>query len=226
MKITTGQENIISMTDFVGKPRYPVLGQVEAYWQALRKGADVPFRAELDPRGIEGALEYAFIVERIAPGVARLRLAGRHLNDLMGMEVRGMPLTAFFAPEARKTLGLKLEEMFQTPAILTCTIEAEAGPGRGALPGRMLLLPLKSDLGDISRGLGCLVTPDDIGRTPRRFAVTQIGLRALRGIGTPRPAPAAPAPGFSDRPQLFGTARPMNGAKPRAPFLRVVKSDD
>ena len=55
----------------------------------------MPRRAEIDPRGIENALEYAFILERIAPGMARIRLAGIHLSDLMGMEVRGMPLTSF-----------------------------------------------------------------------------------------------------------------------------------
>ena len=37
----------------------------------------------------------------MAPSVARFRLAGAHLSELMGMEVRGMPMTALFLPDAR-----------------------------------------------------------------------------------------------------------------------------
>ena len=64
----------------------------------------VPMRSDVDPRGIERSLEHAFILERIAPQMARFRLAGMHLTDLMGMEVRGMPTTALFAPAARAAL--------------------------------------------------------------------------------------------------------------------------
>ena len=61
----------------------------------------MPLRSEIDPRGLKGALEYCFVLERIAPGLARLRVAGSHLGDLMGMEVRGMPITAFYDENGR-----------------------------------------------------------------------------------------------------------------------------
>ena len=58
-----------------------VMAQMRAYWEGLRADRLVPQRAEVDPRGIERALEYAFILDRIAPGIGRFRLAGMHLTD-------------------------------------------------------------------------------------------------------------------------------------------------
>jgi len=37
-------------------------------------------RSQIDPRGLEQVLPSAFILERIAPGVARFRIAEHHLN--------------------------------------------------------------------------------------------------------------------------------------------------
>ena len=109
--------NVVSLLDAGGEAmRFPVLQNVESYWESLRKGRPVPDRSEIDPRRIQTALSTSFILERLAPGVARFRLAGSHLNDLMGMEVRGMPLTSFFLPEARRRASASLEQVFDTPA--------------------------------------------------------------------------------------------------------------
>ena len=92
--------------------------QVRAYWKALHgQRGEVPYRSEIDPRGIETALEYAFVLERIAPGVGRIRLAGMHLADLMGSEVGGMPLSVFMMPEARGALARQIDACCDTPAI-------------------------------------------------------------------------------------------------------------
>ncbi|MEL6207154.1 MAG: PAS domain-containing protein, partial [Pseudomonadota bacterium] len=108
---------VVSLAEVAKDMRFPVLAELEDYWHSLRGNRIVPARSEVDPRRIENALEYAFIVERIAPGMARFRLAGMHLNDLMGMEVRGMPLTAFFDPDARKRVSAAMERVFDDPAI-------------------------------------------------------------------------------------------------------------
>ena len=177
--------NVVSIFDYKTDQRYPPVSEVEAYWDALRGPSLVPFRSEIDPRGIERSLEYAFIAERIAPGMARFRLAGHHLSDLMGMDVRGMPVTSFFTPAGRTRVKSVLEEVFEGPAKATLTLNSETGIGKPAIEARLLLLPLKSDLGDISRALGCLVAHGSIGRTPRRFDVAQIQRSA---IGTPETA--------------------------------------
>jgi hypothetical protein len=226
-------QNVITMTQHVSEHGFAPVAQVEAYWEALRGTRLMPNRAEIDPRGIEQALEYSFIVERIAPGIARLRIAGSHLNDLMGMEVRGMPLTAFIAPGSRRQLSDTLEEVFETPATCTMRLHSEKGPGMPPLDARLLLLPLKSDLGDVSRLLGVLVAVGDMGRSPRRFDLLGTSLRPILSgetVMAPRPPepalqiakPAASVSGFAEPRPTFRTVTPLRDA----PYLRLVKTDD
>ncbi len=232
-KASQNAQNIVSMSDYMPETGYGALAQVEAYWEALRAGRLVPKRSEVDPRGIELVLENAFILERIAPGIARLRVAGSHLNDLMGMEVRGMPLTSFFAPAHRRTIADTLEEMFQTPARCTLDLTAPAAISRPALEGRLMLLPLKSDLGDVSRALGCLVVKGDIGAAPRRFDVARHQFDALipgaepttLPAHAPRKTPAVQAP--SQRTGFEAPQTTFDGADAkRPPYLRLIKSED
>ena len=137
------QQNVVTMSDYQPHNGYAPLSIVEAYWDALRAGHEMPKRAEIDPRGIESALEYAFILERVAPDVARMRIAGSHLHDLMGMEARGMPLTAFFDHDYRVQVAGLLEEVFQTPAAADVIMTSSKNPTQPALEARMVLLPLK-----------------------------------------------------------------------------------
>lgn len=185
--------------------RFIHIAEVRDYWEALRAGRDVPFRSEIDPRGIERALEYAFVLERVAPQVARFRLAGMHLNELMGMEVRGMPLTSFFTPKARDEVADILQAVFSGPKTADFSLKAEPGFGKPEMLARLIVLPLKSDLGDVSRALGCLMAEGPIGRAPRRFdivncVVEQIAASPHGAFRTSRlPAPA----GFSEPPAAF-----------------------
>jgi hypothetical protein len=226
--------SVVTMTQFQSNSGYTPLAQVEAYWEALRGARLMPNRAEINPRGIEQALEFTFIVERIAPGIARLRIAGSHLSDLMGMEVRGMPLTSFMNASSRRQVSDILEEVFETPATCTLHLSSDRGPGMPALEARMLLMPLKSDLGDVSRILGVLVALGDLGRSPRRFDVQSSKLRPiLTGVSPSthravlhKPKVSAPQPlakaGFSE-PKTPFVAR---GRETGVPYLRLVKSDD
>lgn len=199
---------------------YNPITEVEAYWEALRGVRLVPLRSEVDPRGIERALDKTFLLERIGPGLARFRLAGKALNDLMGLEVRGMPLTSIIAVPAREEMRTALNQLFDGPKALTLGLQGEGGIGRPALKGHMILLPLRSDLGDITRALGCLAWYGRIGRTPRRFEVNSISYRELGPFHSEQPA-AAPA--FAEPPAAFQhKPRDRNGP----PHLRLVKSDD
>ncbi len=230
MDITSRKaQNVIQMSEYQPETGFAAVAQVEAYWDALRRGRLMPKRSEIDPRGLELALENAFILERIAPGIARLRVAGTHLTDLMGMEVRGMPLTTFFAPSHRRLVADALEEMFQTPASCMLRLSSPAVPSRPAIDAKMILLPLKSDLGDVSRALGCLVSKGEIGVAPRRFEVTDHQFEPLipgvADVTLPPPVPPAPAPvsaaGFAEEAEEFAAQ-----GKKRPPYLRLVKSDD
>lgn len=192
----------------------PALQQLRAYWESLRIGGRLPLRSDIDPRGMAAALDQVFLIERIAPGHARFRLAGNQFHDLMGMDVRGMPLSSLFDPGARARLEQGLTGLFDDAAGLHFGLEAERGIGRAALGGRMLLLPLRGGVGDPAMALGALVVEGAIGRAPRRFAISSQrsetlfdGPAAARidRRAAPQPQPQAP--------------RPQPG---RAPALRLV----
>ncbi|MFD0858075.1 PAS domain-containing protein [Roseovarius aquimarinus] len=198
-------------------PHGPALAAFEAYWRKMRRGALVPRRSDIDPRGIEPLLSHAFITERIAPGLARLRIAGGHLTDLMGMEVRGMPISAFLEPGARDALAHHLVCLFDQPATVRLTLSSAARPGAPELHGTLLMMPLRSDLGDISRALGCLVTTGTIGRGPRRFEIAHAELSPLCGDDRPDAAPTLPA-------EEPAAPAPAPRRPSERPYLRLVKS--
>jgi hypothetical protein len=211
-------------------PAHPALAQLRGYWEALRAGDALPSRSEIDPRGIELALEYAFVAERVASGVASFRLAGMHLAELMGMEVRGMPLTTFFEPMSREEVMRQIERAFYGTEAVELALEAECGIGRPALAARMLLLPLRSETGQVARLLGGLVAEGKIGRAPRRFRLASVAvapppkgrLEEPAPPQSPLPQSAPPASGF------FEPVRPFDPTpeKPRGAHLRLVHSRD
>ena len=199
----------------------PALARIEAYWTEIRAGRLVPARSEIDPRGLEGVLGHAFILERLTTGLARLRIAGSHMTELLGMETRGLPLSTIFAAEARDTLADALESVFDEPASVRFTLKSEAGFGRKELTGGMVLLPLRSDLGDITRVLGGLSLNGPVGRTPRRLTITGQSRRSLVGYAE-RPGKST---GLSGR--FDGDESPKNSPAPaRRGHLRLVVAND
>ncbi|WP_199743751.1 PAS domain-containing protein [Pseudorhodobacter sp. E13] len=214
-----------------------MLAQVRAYWEGLRTGDSLPTRSQFDPRGIEGALSSTFLLERIAPGLARFRIAGMDLTDLMGMELRGMPLSAVFCPEQRAQLATVLEPVFSKPAILTMALTAEKGFARPALTARLLVLPMRSDAGEERLALGCFALEGGIGRSPRRFGIDSHALlhlprdKAESPSDWPRKGAFTPMPVRSTATQheaAFAEAAATYGTKGKTavPYLRLVKSDN
>ena len=165
------------------------LRDFEVYWNKIRGNRLVPSRSEIDPRGLEGALSNAFILERITGGLARFRIAGSHLSDLTGLELRHLPISALFGPTSRDVLANALIAAFDEPAIIRLKISSPGGFARSELQGEMILLPLRSDLGDIDRILGGLVLKGQVGRTPRRIEIVSETRQSLVGFaGTTSPA--------------------------------------
>jgi hypothetical protein len=204
-----------------GKTATPVpqapLTELRAYWEGLRTEGGIPARAALDPRGIAGALDCAFVAERVAPGQARFRIAGMQFAELLGTEARGMPLMGLIAPPDRAAFAAALEQVFAGPAMAEVWLEAERGAGRPALEGRMLILPLTGEDGAVSRAVGVLATGGSIGRSPRRFALAR---RTITRILVPAAIPAQPA--FAETPATYA---PPPRAQPGRSHLRLVTFD-
>ncbi len=205
----------------MGQAKFAAIQEVRAYWEALREDGRLPRRDQIDPRGLSSALEQVFLIEQIAPGQARFRLAGMHLNDLMGMEVRGMPITALFEPAGRLRLSEALEQVFAGPSVLDLWLEGERGIGRPALEGRMTILPLLGHKGEPSLALGCLATMGTLGRAPRRFVISGLVREPVRVVAPVGTTPSLIKTGFAEAQAEFAP-RPPRGK----PNLRLVSSND
>jgi hypothetical protein len=217
-------DNIYCLSQFRRPMTDPILNMVLGYWERLRAGRAAPLRSEIDPRQIEAALEHSFILERVAPDTVRFRVAGMHLCQIMGMEVRGMPPSAFFTPEERGEFARVLDGVFTRPEVAELDLISE-GPGLVRLEARMLILPMRSDLGEMNRALGCLVAQGTIGAPPRRFRIGAV--KSTRIAAADQPARAERAPGFAEPRAAFEAppARPRPDATPR-PNLRLVRNEE
>lgn len=243
---TRQKADIVSIWEHQSKNDKSAIAEMRAYWDSLRCGRRVPLRSEIDPREIAGALEFGFILERLQPGAVRFRLAGMHLCDLMGMEVRGMPLRAFISPSSRAAFSASLERVFTTPEIHEYHLVSEDGIG-AELTGRLLVLPLKSDNGDVDRAIGCLITDGVVGLAPRRFRVAETRVTSLdtgeisREVG---PVANQPSPqaleqikeqirGFAEKQTPFQPENKYHAEAPesddaprKGPMLRLVVSNE
>ena len=88
-----------------------ILGQLEQYWRGLCRTDGTPYRSDITASALGPALPYAFLAERVAASTLRLRVAGRELDLIAGMETRGLPLSALFSVPARKTLAEAIQTM-------------------------------------------------------------------------------------------------------------------
>lgn len=184
--------------------------RIANYWDVVRGKRLVPSRCEIDPRGLDSVLGHAFILERITGGLARFRIAGSHLSDLAGLDLRQMPLSALFLPGSRDILSDALLAVFEEPAVVRMSIASPAGFGREGLEGELILLPLRSDLGDIDRVLGGIVMDGKLGRTPRRLEILGQSRQSLTGFA---------GPAHSSRTVSADIARTVD---PRRPHRRKV----
>ncbi len=158
-----------------------ILQRVEAHWETIRKSSPVPARMTLSPDALDAALSHCFVLERVAPTIARFRVAGQALSTILGMEARSMPLSAVFTADGRDTLGPLINAVCEGPEIVEIPLTATRGLARGPVRGRLLLLPLTDQDGDISRIFGAIVLDGKPGRRALRFDVDQaLPLRCKR----------------------------------------------
>ena len=187
-----------------------MITSLKTYWERLRAGRIAPFRAEIDPREFEIALENMFIVERIAPGNMRIRLAGMKVCEMMGMEVRGMQPALFIAEEDRGRFDRLLDVVMAEPAVVELGLEATGRPA--PYRATMLLMPLRSDFGEINRVLGCMSGEGEYFQPPLAFSLREISINPI-DVREEKEAKRA-LPGFAEEQHGFVPA--AGGPKLRA----------
>lgn len=211
-----------SMQDALADPAaIPCLQILRGYWEGLRIEGALPLREAVSPRGLGGALENAFIVERIATGMGRIRVAGSAMGDVLGIEPRNMPLTMLFEPVARATLTRVLDQVFTSSTALDITMEAERMIGRPSLAARMIILPVRGAAGEYHQAIGALALSGTIGRSPRRFGITRLRSETIDAPAGFIPAPEIPMQ-LSQRLPEMATPNPQVARS----HLRLVHSRD
>ena len=126
------------------------LTRLEALWDAARRTNPIPRRSDIDAVSLGKEIGQTFMLERTGPQQTRLRVAGLWLADAMGMEARGMPMTALFVPRQRPEIADRIETVFAGPSKLRMSVRS------GEMIGTILILPLLCPSGRPTRALGCI----------------------------------------------------------------------
>ena len=163
------------------------LQEIENYWQSLRRLDGPPSRADVDPGGMERSLRHAFVLERIAPGVARVRVAGQVVSGFLGTDAKGLPFSFGFEMTSRPLVAGVLQEVFDTPVTARLILETA---GRSPCPCEVTLLPLSGRDGRVTRILGGIAFEGTATPQGRRLRLITSSLSAISRIPAQSPAAA------------------------------------
>ena len=203
----------------VSKMQNPIFNNLFEHWSALRHGIGVPNRSEIDPRVFPDALENTFIFERISKGDFRTRLAGMNLCDMMGMEVRGQSAASFMRHSERSAIQQTLEQILERPAIGELELTAIDLAGK-EIDLNMILLPLRSDSGEVNRVIGCISYPQKTFAAPMRFSIRSKKLTPLSALGETAEEISV---GFSEKIKPFRSLDFQTAAENEHPALTPKK---
>ncbi len=202
---------------------------LRSHWESLRINGELPLRADINPRQIPDVLDSLFIFERLNPQDVRVRIAGLSLCEMMGMEVRGQSPMSFFDESTRRRFAAVVADVLDRPTIARLWLDTVDKMGNKAR-AEMILLPLRSDFGDVSRVIGCVTGPADGFTAPLRFHVRNVDMDALNGTdqNTQSFGFAEQGAGFiMDGTSSFRTISGGGAARPKRPahaasYLKLV----
>jgi len=151
---------------------------LRSHWESLRINGKLPLRADIIPRQIPDVLDSLFIFERLNPQDVRVRIAGLTICEMMGMEVRGQSPMSFFDDGTRRRFAAVIADVLDRPTIAHLGLDTIDKMGNEAR-AEMILLPLRSDFGDVTRVIGCVTGPAEGFTAPMRFHVRNVDMETL-----------------------------------------------
>ena len=163
-----------------------ITSDVLEYWEELRVGQSLPRRSDIVAARLGAALPFTFLLERIVPGIARIRVAGQHLSDLLGDDARGMPISAFCASGTKTRFLDLMDQVFDMPCSLSLDLVNKTSVF-GPSAAEMLILPLRDESNQITCALGCLVARGRAASLPQRFEISEIHQTRLSRTVNPVP---------------------------------------
>ena len=180
------------------------------YWNALRKGRDIPDQTDIDPRAIKRILSYTFILNCENPARPLYRLAGTSLCERFGYELKGTCFLAHWDPQSRLSLTTLLCQALKAfqPVCLT---SVAATTDSGMVELETILIPVSFN-GEPTRFFGMTQTLSDATPLLSRSIAYERLLRSqlIQEGGPGGSAPPPPPPPLRLR------------THPRAPYLRLV----
>ncbi len=148
---------------------------LRSHWDSLRTNGELPLRADINPRQIPDVLDSLFIFERLNPQDVRVRIAGLNLCEMMGMEVRGQSPVSFFDSSTRRRFAAVVADVLDRATVAQLGLDTVDKMGNEARAD-MILLPLRSDFGDVNRVIGCVTGPAEGFTAPMRFHVRSVDM--------------------------------------------------
>lgn len=165
-----------------------LISRVTDYWASLPRHGGAPQRSSVQAADLTDALPHIFLAQIVTTRVAKFRIVGHQIEDLMGMEMRGMPLTALFTGTAREEIQSAVTHVRRGARVLL-SLEAETGFGLPKLDAVLALMPLSDSSGTITHLMGVVEPSGTSGRRPRRFALAQPC--AVSPVAQPQPGKPA-----------------------------------
>lgn len=188
--------NIVNLSGRRKAKADPARAAVETHWREIGGSSAVPRRDDIDPSYMIDALDSILLIERIAPRQARIRIAGQRVSDLLGMDLRGMPLSCLISPPSRAWLGDSIEKLFDGPAIVELGLAGPRTALRTRLTAELVMLPLTDKSGAVTRALCYVALPEKPPVAPLRLDISgerQIGVALAEPLAAAPPAPTAAA---------------------------------
>lgn len=154
-----------------------------SYWESVRRDASVPYRRDIDARSLGAHIGSCMILDRICDDNASIRLAGHHVQGLVGFEITNLPLSVLFSQESKLRAREMMKSMFshQSPQFLDVTSERKFL--KPCLNARMAFLPLLDMTGACTQALGVVCVSGGVKRPPYRFEITSLRSEQVSNSG-------------------------------------------
>ena len=187
------------------------------YWSRLRKGRSVPDQTDIDPRAIKRLLSYTFILDCENPARPIYRLAGTALCERFGFELKGTSFLANWESQSGLSLASLLRQALKARQPL-CLASIAATADNGMVELETILTPVSFNGGEPTRFFGMVQMLSDptplLGRSIayERLVGSQLIQEDEPLAGSDQNLPPPPPPSL--------------GGHPKAPYLRLVVSQD
>src|SRR4051812_10369963 len=189
------------------------------YWSRLRKGREVPDQTDIDPRAIKRLLSYTFILDYQNPARPVYRLAGTGLFERFVFELRGTSFLAHWEAQSPFSLvSLLRQAMKSRQPVCLSSIAATADNGMVEL--ETILTPVSFNGGEPTRFFGMVQMLSD----PTPLLGRSIAYQRL--VGSQIIQEDEPLPRYDRNDQPPPPPPPSLRAHPRAPYLRLVVSQE